>query len=108
MTTIILVRHAESDANGSGFFAGQLDIPLSDRGREQARRTANYMAKTYQVDKIYSSDLSRAYDTAKPIAEMFGLEIEKEKCSERLILANGKDLRLMSCSGIILIHMAFG
>ena len=29
MTTVILVRHGESVANGKGFFAGQLDIPLS-------------------------------------------------------------------------------
>ena len=79
MTTLILVRHGESAANGKGCFAGQLDIPLSERGREQAVRTADYIAKTYSVDKIYSSDLSRAYDTAKPIAKAFGLEIIKDK-----------------------------
>ena len=79
MTTLILVRHGESAANGKGCFAGQLDIPLSERGREQAVRTAEYIAKTYSVDKIYSSDLSRAYDTAKPIAKAFGLEIIKDK-----------------------------
>lgn len=79
MKTLILVRHGESAANGKGFFAGQLDIPLSDRGKEQARRVADYIKKNYHVDKIYSSDLSRAYDTAKAIAETVGLEIETEE-----------------------------
>ena len=79
MTTLLLIRHGESAANGKGCFAGQLDIPLSERGLEQAMRTAKYIAKTYHVDKIYSSDLSRAYDTANPIAKAFGLEIQTEK-----------------------------
>ena len=79
MTIFIFVRHGESAANGKGCFAGQLDIPLSDRGKEQAERAANYIAKNYKVDKIYSSDLIRAYDTAKPIAKAFGLEIQKDK-----------------------------
>ena len=79
MTTLIFVRHGESAANGKGCFAGQLDIPLSERGQEQAIRAANYIAKTYQVDAIYSSDLSRAYDTAKPIAKAFGLEIQTNR-----------------------------
>ena len=79
MTTLLLIRHGESAANGKGCFAGQLDIPLSERGHEQAMRTANYIAKTYHVDKIYSSDLSRAYDTAQPIAKAFGLEIQTDK-----------------------------
>ena len=79
MTTLILIRHGESAANGKGFFAGHLDVPLSSIGREQARRVGEYVAKNYQVDKIYSSDLSRAYDTAKPLADKLGLEIQSEK-----------------------------
>lgn len=78
MTTVILVRHGESTANGKGFFAGQLDIPLSEKGMQQAKCVAEYIAKNYQVDKVYSSDLSRAYDTAKPIAEKVGLAITSE------------------------------
>ena len=53
-----------------------MDIPLSDKGREQAARDAKYIAKTYRVDRIYSSDLRRAHDTALPIANAFGLEIQ--------------------------------
>lgn len=79
MANVILVRYGESVANGKGFFAGQLDIPLSDKGRQQANCVADYIAKKYQVDRIYSSDLSRAYDTAKPIAERVGLMLKSEK-----------------------------
>ena len=68
-TTLIFVRHGESNANGSGFFAGQLDIDLSERGFKQAELTAKYINQNYKVDAIYSSDLKRAYCTAKPIAD---------------------------------------
>lgn len=74
-TTLIFVRHGESDANGSGFFAGQLDIALSQRGLQQAQQTARYIWENYKVDAVYSSDLQRAFRTAQPIAEACGKEI---------------------------------
>ena len=76
-TTLIFVRHGESNANGSGFFAGQLDIDLSPRGFQQAELTGDYISKHYCVDAIYSSDLQRAYYTALPIAKACGREIIK-------------------------------
>ena len=74
-TTLILVRHGESNANGNGFFAGQLDIGLSQRGLQQAELTAQYIRENYHVDAIYSSDLQRAYHTALPIAKACDVEI---------------------------------
>lgn len=74
-TTLIFVRHGESDANGNGFFAGQLDINLSQRGLQQAEQTAQYIHENYHVDQIYSSDLQRAYHTALPIAKACDAEI---------------------------------
>ena len=76
-TTLLLVRHGESAANGKGFFAGQTDIELSDRGRMQAEKVADWLFENYQVDKIYSSDLKRAYDTAEFIAKKYALQIQK-------------------------------
>ena len=75
MLTVILVRHGESRANNEKFFAGQLDVELSELGRKQADMTAKYVTDTYKIDKIYSSPLRRAYDTAKAIAERTGLDI---------------------------------
>ena len=73
---MILVRHGESDANIKKIFAGHLDIDLTNRGYEQAELAAQYIRENYVVDKIYSSDLKRAYNTAKVIAKRFDLPIE--------------------------------
>lgn len=72
MTKLIFIRHGESEANLNGCFAGQLDIGLSEKGKLQAELTAEYIARNYRVDAMYSSDLKRAYDTAKPLAEKIG------------------------------------
>ena len=79
MTTILLIRHGQSLANRNGIFVGQLDYPLSDLGKQQAELTADYVAKHYAVDRIYSSDLSRAYHTGKALADRLGLEITVDK-----------------------------
>ena len=76
-TTLIIVRHGESEANGSKRFAGHLDIPLSAKGFKQAELTARYIKENYNVDAVYASDLQRAYHTAVPIAKAFDLEIIK-------------------------------
>ena len=75
MLTLILVRHGESRANNEKFFAGQLDVELSPLGHKQAEITAKYVADNYNIDKIYSSTLSRAYDTARAISSLTGIKI---------------------------------
>lgn len=79
MTTILLVRHGESAANRDKVFAGHYDAELLSRGFEQACLTARYIKETYQVDAVYSSDLQRAYNTGKCIAEMLQLPVETDK-----------------------------
>ena len=75
MTTLILVRHGQSVGNVLEVFCGQKDYPLTERGKMQAELTAAYLKEHYQIERIYSSDLSRAMQTAAPTAEAFGLEI---------------------------------
>ena len=75
MVRLVIVRHGYSLYNKEKRFTGQADIPLTEIGIEEARLTADYVLKQYQIDAIYSSDLSRAVDTAKPIAEALGLPI---------------------------------
>jgi broad specificity phosphatase PhoE len=74
-TALYLVRHAESEANAAGRFAGQQDSPLTPRGRAQAEAVAEFLAKV-RFDRVISSDLSRARDTAAAIARRQGLEVE--------------------------------
>lgn len=78
MTRILLVRHGESLSNVEGTFTGQSDAALSPLGKAQAERTARFILENYRVDRAYSSDLSRAYHTALPVAQALGLEVTKE------------------------------
>lgn len=68
MTTLILIRHGESAGNREKRFAGQLDLPLTELGKKQAECAAEYLDR-FSVDKIYASDLKRAYDTAVPLSQ---------------------------------------
>ena len=75
-TTIIMIRHGQSIANAQSRFAGHSDFDLTDLGREQAELAAQYLYKSGQrVDKIYSSDLLRAHNTALPFSKKYGLPI---------------------------------
>ena len=79
MTRLILIRHGQSIANAEHIFAGHADFDLTDFGHEQARRAARYLHERESIDTIYASDLLRAYHTACPIAEAFGLPVVKDK-----------------------------
>ena len=76
MKTIIMVRHGQSETNVLKVFTGQIDAALTDTGREQAQMMAQYLDK-YKVDKIYVSSLSRALETAQPIAQRQNCPVEK-------------------------------
>ena len=67
MTRLCIVRHGETSWNASGRIQGQLNPPLSTLGEAQALALADVLRNT-RFDAIYSSDLTRAIDTAKPIA----------------------------------------
>ena len=75
MTTLLLVRHGETDWNADGRLQGQTDRPLSDYGREQARQLAEDL-QGEGFDAIYSSDLSRARETAEIVGGRLGLRVE--------------------------------
>jgi broad specificity phosphatase PhoE len=72
---IALIRHGQSTANATGVWQGQLDFPLSHKGRAQARLAGQALAST-PPDAIYASPLSRAYETAQLIAGEVGFENE--------------------------------
>ena len=74
-TTFYFVRHGESEGNAARIFTGQTDSPLTERGREQAATVAEELAKV-KFDRIVSSDLARARDTAEVIAKPRGIPVE--------------------------------
>jgi len=74
-TRLILIRHGETEWNRSLRFQGHRDIPLSEEGRAQARKIAHRLS-TEKIDAAYASDLSRALETAKTIAEYHNLDVK--------------------------------
>lgn len=71
---LLLVRHGESVGNVEHRIQGQLDSPLTDRGKRQAEAIASRVALEGNIDALYSSPLRRALDTARAIGRRVGLE----------------------------------
>ncbi|MBX5465090.1 MAG: histidine phosphatase family protein [Clostridia bacterium] len=71
---LLLVRHGETLFNQSGRYQGHTDIPLSEEGRRQAEALAGRLAPL-TLAAVWSSDLSRARETAERLARPHGLEV---------------------------------
>ncbi len=70
---IYLVRHGETDWNLNYKVQGKIDIPLNENGLNQANMLARFF-ENKEIDSIYSSNLIRAYETAKIIS----LKVKKD------------------------------
>lgn len=68
---VTLVRHGQTERSARSAYSGQLDVELTDTGREQALRTARRLVDS-GVDAVISSPLVRAHDTASAIAAATG------------------------------------
>ena len=79
MKTIYFVRHAQSEANLRDILASRQDYPLTERGRQEAATIASEFKDIAQLDRIFCSPLIRAQQTAQPIAEAFGLDVETDE-----------------------------
>lgn len=69
---ICIARHGETDWNAEGVLQGWIDVPINERGRDQARELAEKL-KDSGFSSIYSSPLIRAMETAEMIAASLGL-----------------------------------
>jgi len=78
---MLYVRHGQTDYNSSNLWMGSIDSPLNKEGRIQAESAAAELSGVF-IDKIYSSPLIRAYETAQFIAE-------KQKKSPEIVILPG-------------------
>jgi probable phosphoglycerate mutase len=72
---VYVVRHGEAEGNREGRFLGQVNPPLTDTGREQARRQGLAL-QGLGITRILASDLVRAFTTASLIGEALDLKVE--------------------------------
>lgn len=77
VTRLILLRHGQTEWNVAGRIQGSSDTPLDETGREQARRAGRRLAAAaaegrFAPAAVYSSDLTRASDTARIVLAQFG------------------------------------
>ncbi|MGE4283996.1 MAG: histidine phosphatase family protein [Clostridia bacterium] len=75
MIRLILVRHGEAEGNLIRKFHGHYDSKLTPNGHQQVQKLSERMEKE-EIDILYSSDLSRAYETARYIAEKKHMDIQ--------------------------------
>jgi probable phosphoglycerate mutase len=74
-TTIILVRHGQTEWNRVERFRGRADVPLNQAGLDQAAATGRRIAAGWKPVAFYSSPLSRAVRTAEAAACQFDLPV---------------------------------
>jgi probable phosphoglycerate mutase len=78
MATVLLARHGETTWNRSGRVQGWAPTPLTERGHDQAAALGAALASTADVDRLVSSDLRRAVETARHVARATGVDPETD------------------------------
>ncbi|HBR22763.1 MAG TPA: histidine phosphatase family protein [Nitrospiraceae bacterium] len=92
VTTLYLIRHGETEGSETKRYKGSIDVPMSEKGIEQIRKTSAFISaevlkrgstevtpelpnfRTYKLTAVYCSPLSRALKSAEIIAEPHGLK----------------------------------
>ena len=74
-TRVFLVRHGATTLTAEDRFAGETDVPLSDEGREQARRLATRLRQE-KIGSVFASPLGRTVETARILAVPPGCEVQ--------------------------------
>ncbi|WP_066390373.1 histidine phosphatase family protein [Neobacillus mesonae] len=75
---LLIIRHGQSEADLLGVHEGRADFPLTELGKEQAKRMAEYVAIHYPPDIILSSPLKRAQSTAFILQKTVGCELVED------------------------------
>lgn len=74
---IFIARHGQNEDNINGILNGHRDLPLTELGRKQARQLGEGIKEAgLRFDTVYSSPLSRAYETARIVCAVAGVKIK--------------------------------
>ena len=92
MTKLYIVRHGNAISNEKLVYAGHSDYDLTEIGLKQAQTLKTFF-KDKKVDKVYSSDLIRAYKTVKVVADMFDLEVITSQNLRELYGGDWEDMK---------------
>ena len=85
---VTFLRHGRSRADDEEVHEGRYDSPLTDIGRSQVQaRAQEFLSRNFQFDKIVSSTLQRAHETAKIIGQLLNISIETD--SDWMEMDNG-------------------
>jgi broad specificity phosphatase PhoE len=88
---IYLLRHGESEGNIQRINQGRIDMPLTERGRQQAATAGRWLAKLgVEPEVIYASPLRRAWETAEIVASHFAHEYSMHEAADVIEYHEGK------------------
>lgn len=92
---LILTRHGQTEDNVAGVTMGQHDSPLTEKGKIQAHAKADRLKRgSFNIDRIYTSDLGRSVTTANIIADDMGIDqIEPDKNLREISFGKYEELR---------------
>lgn len=90
---VLLLRHGRTSWNATARFQGQVDIPLDELGQEQARLSARVLAEE-PIDLIWSSDLSRAHQTAQAVADLLAMPIRTDRAFREIHVGSWEGMTL--------------
>lgn len=74
---LLVIRHGQTEWSASGKHTGRTDVPLTDRGRDEARDAARTLSG-WTLERAYTSPLGRARETAEIVAPTCGLTVDAD------------------------------
>jgi 2,3-bisphosphoglycerate-dependent phosphoglycerate mutase len=110
MPKLVLIRHGESEWNKQNRFTGWIDIPLSEKGEEEAR-SAGEKIRGFKFDMAFTSVLQRAIKTFEIAAQVAGfnhLLAEKDQALNERMYGDLQGLNKDECRqkfGVEQVHI---
>lgn len=93
MSTLYLIRHAQSEANSARILASRQPFPLTKAGKADADLIAGELKQRVQINRIISSPLIRAKQTAESFETVYNVKIEEDPriIEQDMGIYSGKD-----------------